>query len=432
MIWAVTNDISTASPNPVSWSGPTSYERGWWTMEAKICLIGLNLGCDEARDRAAGVGVEVEAGPLALLESEKCRAGNHGGIVRCKAWTRCIDGHTLGLESRSHRRGKRAIAGDAAAEDDPLPGKSIGGAPGFLDQSSDQRILERAGQVRLVVFDVLRRAHGVEHGGLEAAEREGVIIVVLWQRVLSHHRAREMEALWISLARKLLYIAPAGVGKAEKLGDLVERFAGCVVPGRSQQAVFPPGLDVQEQRVTARDQQRCERRNGIAVLERRRKEVSFHVMNSEQRNSARECELRAGTDSDQQRPHESRSVGDGDRVEIIELRPRFRECALDHRHDAGEMRARCDFRNYSAEHAVDVLRQDHERFLGDLVALSLENGRGRLVARSLDSEDARHGYSVRSVRSLSTSARASGEFQSVADIAFLLMTPSLPTMNVDG
>src|SRR5450759_425622 len=138
MIWAVTNDISTASPNPVSWSGPTSYERGWWTMEAKICLIGLNLGCDEARDRAAGVGVEVEAGPLALLEPEKCRAGNHGGIVRCEAWTRRKDSDTLGLESRSHRPRKRAIAGNAATEYDSLSGKSVGGAPGLLDQSIDE------------------------------------------------------------------------------------------------------------------------------------------------------------------------------------------------------------------------------------------------------------------------------------------------------
>ena len=82
MIWAMTNDIRTASPNPVSWSGPTSHEAGWWVIEAKIVGMGLNLGGDDARDRAAGVGVEVETGPLALLESEESRARDHGGVVR--------------------------------------------------------------------------------------------------------------------------------------------------------------------------------------------------------------------------------------------------------------------------------------------------------------------------------------------------------------
>src|ERR1700726_632176 len=103
MIWAITNAIRTASPNPVSWSGPTSYERGWWTIEAKIFSMGVNLGCDEARDRAAGVGVEVESCPLALLESVECCAGDHGGVIGSEARTRREDCGTLALEPRSHR-----------------------------------------------------------------------------------------------------------------------------------------------------------------------------------------------------------------------------------------------------------------------------------------------------------------------------------------
>src|SRR6266478_3825719 len=170
MICAITNANRTASPNPVSCNGPTSYERGWWTIEAKIVCMSVNLGGDKARDRAAGVGVEVETGSLTLLESVECGAGDHGGVVGGEARTRCEDGHTLGLESRSHCGGERSIAGDAAAEDDPLSGKSICGAPGLLDQSIDQRILECACDVGLVGSDVPRPAHRVEHRRLDAAE----------------------------------------------------------------------------------------------------------------------------------------------------------------------------------------------------------------------------------------------------------------------
>src|SRR5258706_5196122 len=121
MICALVNANRTASPNPVSCSGPTSYERGWWTIEAKIVCMGVNLGCDKARDRAAGVGVEVEAGSLTLLESVECGAGDHGGVVGGEARTRCEDGHTLPLESRSHRGGERSIARDTSAMDDLTP-----------------------------------------------------------------------------------------------------------------------------------------------------------------------------------------------------------------------------------------------------------------------------------------------------------------------
>src|SRR5712671_4224087 len=103
MICPTTNAMSTANPKPVSWSGPTSYESGWWTIEAKILCIGLNLGGDETRDRAGRVGVEVEPGSLALLESEESCAGDHRCVVGGKAWAGSEYANTLPLESGSHR-----------------------------------------------------------------------------------------------------------------------------------------------------------------------------------------------------------------------------------------------------------------------------------------------------------------------------------------
>src|SRR6266516_459015 len=126
------------------------------------------------------------------------------------------------------------------------------------------------------------------------------------------------------------------------------------------------------------------------MVKRRSEQMTLHVMDSEQRNPARKRQRLAITDTNEQRANQSRSVRNGYGIEIIELRPSFFDGALDHRHDAGEMRARCNLRNDSAEDAMYVLRQDDQRFLGDVVAFPLEDGRRRLVARSFDAEYSRH------------------------------------------
>src|SRR5205814_1378155 len=84
----------------------------------------MNLGGQQTRDRAAGVGIEVETGSLALLEAEEPGAGNHGGVVRRQPGTRREDHSTLWLEPGSHGRGEGTVAGDAATEDDALSRES--------------------------------------------------------------------------------------------------------------------------------------------------------------------------------------------------------------------------------------------------------------------------------------------------------------------
>ena len=169
-----------------------------------------------------------------------------------------------------------------------------------------------------------------------------------------------MKAPGIAIAGELLDVAATGIGEPEQLCNLVERFTRRVVPGSSEQTVSAPRLDIQQQGVAARDEQRRERRYSVAMLERRREEMPLHVMDAEQRDVAREGERLAVADSDEQRADESRRVGDGDSVQIIESRPGFFDCPLDHRHNAGEMRARSDLGNHSSKHPMNVLRENDE------------------------------------------------------------------------
>src|SRR5256885_9266243 len=122
IIWAMTNAINTARPKPVSWRGPTSYESGSCTTEAKIFCIAMNLGCDQSRDRAARVGVEIESGSLTFLEAEEAGARDHRGVVGGKTGSWRENSNTVRLEFRSHRGSDRRIAGYPSAKHHPPPG----------------------------------------------------------------------------------------------------------------------------------------------------------------------------------------------------------------------------------------------------------------------------------------------------------------------
>src|SRR3954470_6438832 len=109
-----------------------------------------NLGCYQSRDRAAGVRIEVEAGSLAVLESEEPGPRDHGGIVGGKSRTGRKNCYGLGLQSGPHRGGERPIAGNSAAEHESSPGKAEGATHSFLNKSVDQCVLESARNIRLV------------------------------------------------------------------------------------------------------------------------------------------------------------------------------------------------------------------------------------------------------------------------------------------
>ena len=91
--------------------------------------------------------------------------------------------------------------------------------------------------------------------------------------------------------------------------------------------------------MAAGDEQRGKRWNGVAMLECGSEEVPFHMMDAQQRDVAREGEGFAITDADEQRTDEARCVSDRNRVHAIETHSGFTQRAIDHGHNAGEMRA---------------------------------------------------------------------------------------------
>src|SRR5689334_9481389 len=119
------------------------------------------------------------------------------------------------------------------------------------------------------------------------------------------------------------------------------------------------------------------------MLECRREEMSLHVMHANERNSTREREGFCVADSHEESTDQTGSCSHCDCVEIIELYRRIVQCALHHRHDAGQVRARRDLGYNSTEDFMNILRENHQRLELYIVAGSAKDRCRRLVARGL-------------------------------------------------
>jgi hypothetical protein len=87
------------------------------------------------------------------------------------------------------------------------------------------------------------------------------------------------------------------------------------------------------------DEERGEGRHGAPVLQRRREEMSFHMVHPDHRPLERRGERLAEADPDEQRPDQSRTDRHGHRVDGVQLGLGFREGLPQHGFDRREMRA---------------------------------------------------------------------------------------------
>jgi hypothetical protein len=79
------------------------------------------------------------------------------------------------------------------------------------------------------------------------------------------------------------------------------------------------------------------------------------MVDAKQRDVARVGERLPVAHADEQRTHESGSVRNRDRVDLVECCARFLDRALDHWNDAGEVRARSDLRHHATVNAMHIL-----------------------------------------------------------------------------
>ena len=96
-----------------------------------------------------------------------------------------------------------------------------------------------------------------------------------------------------------------------------------------------------------------------------------------------------GRQSDQQRPHQPRAMGHGDRIQIRQPQPGLLQCLAEHREDVLDVRAAGDLRHNAAILGVNLhLRGDDA---GAHVMPIHHDRRRCFVTRRFNSEDSRHG-----------------------------------------
>src|SRR5204862_8243184 len=105
-------------------------------------------------------------------------------------------------------------AGDATAEHRRLVSGRADGPIELGDQHVQHRILKRASEMRPIALEIVRRAHRVQHRGLQPGERK--------LEAFTNHRAGKGEPRRIALTRESLDGGAARVTEAEERGDFVE------------------------------------------------------------------------------------------------------------------------------------------------------------------------------------------------------------------
>src|SRR5690606_10329403 len=103
--------------------------------------------------------------------------------------------------------------------------------------------LERRGEISATRFQfpaLLELSHARQHGSLETAERERVIVVVAGCLCRCEHRPGKCESARIAVRRNALDRRAAWILQAENPGDFVERLAHRIVTRLSEQLVAAP------------------------------------------------------------------------------------------------------------------------------------------------------------------------------------------------
>ena len=144
----------------------------------------------------------------------------------------------------------------------------------------------------------------------------------------------------------------AGVGEAEEAGDLVESLAGGVVDGSADDRVVADAADMDEEGVSAgNDEGEVWRRWGVGI-EEGGEEVALHVIDGEEGFAGGEGEGLGHGVADEEGGGEAGATGGGEGVDLIDAEVGGGEGLLDEGMEAEGVISRGDFRDDATVGAV--------------------------------------------------------------------------------
>ena len=114
------------------------------------------------------------------------------------------------------------------------------------------------------------------------------------------HGPREIEGRGIAVARFLFDFGSARIWQPEHLAHFVECLAGRIIARATKPRVMARTLDIEQERVTAGNNQRQVRRHGTAI-KKRREQVALEVVDPKKRAIKRAGDTLRDSAADQQR-----------------------------------------------------------------------------------------------------------------------------------
>src|SRR3989442_8294295 len=155
-------------------------------------------------------------------------------------WRGKINGHAQTLRDFVRSVAQRAIASNAARDDERLRQVFLSNTLHCGHQRSNNRALKARRQILNPLRRLLPVAHGLQsglahillHRRLQSAKTE-------IRTLVSHARNRELYRFRIAFARQSFDDWSTGITKSEQLRDFVERFACRIVARTPDDFVFP-------------------------------------------------------------------------------------------------------------------------------------------------------------------------------------------------
>ena len=122
------------------------------------------------------------------------------------------------------------------------------------------------------------------------------------------------------------------------------------------------------------DHQGNKRKRHLPVLEKKGADVSIKVVNTDQGLAQPVGQGLRKTQTDEQRAHETRPLGDADEVDVLQRRARLFQCCMYHGADVLNVTSTGEFRNDTPIGSVDSVLRGND--VGqNLVAADQDGGR---------------------------------------------------------
>ena len=185
----------------------------------------------------------------------------------------------------------------------------------------------------------------IDYGGFQTAEAEFVRLIQTCYR--------KINSMVIAAQCQTLDFRTAGIRQPHNAGNLIEGFACRIITRLSQKLKAIIAGNLQQRRMSAADNQRHERRLQLAVCQKVGKYVAFKMVNTYQRFIRCPGQRLGSRKADKQRADESRSVGNGNSINLLHANACLRQGFINNRHNIFDMLTGSNFRHNATEFTMN-------------------------------------------------------------------------------